>query len=118
MENRMIRPDFAKWGQTPEEIYRLSLEAEHARSRERFQALYLIGTQQTNATQWAERIGRQNQTVMGWIHKYNASGPTRLHYQRTGGNAPLFHQQSETKSLKQSKLGGQRITVCLAMAGH
>lgn len=52
----MIRPDFAKWGQTPEEIYRLSLEAEHARSRERFQALYMIGTHQTNATQWAERM--------------------------------------------------------------
>lgn len=54
----MIRPDFAQWGQTPEDIYRLSLDAEHPRSRERFQALYMIGTKQTNATQWAKRIGR------------------------------------------------------------
>ncbi len=46
----MIRPDFAKWGQPPEEIYQLSLKAAHVRSRERFQALYMIGTQQINAT--------------------------------------------------------------------
>jgi hypothetical protein len=46
----MIRPDFAKWGQSPEEIYQLSLKAAHARSRERFQALHMIGTQQVNAT--------------------------------------------------------------------
>lgn len=103
----MIRPDFMKWGQTPEDVYRLSLEAEHPRSRERFQALYMIGTYQTNATQWAKRIGRQNQTVMDWVHQYNASGPTSLHYQRTGGAAPLFRQQSETQSSKPSKPAGQ-----------
>lgn len=45
----MIRPDFAKWGQVPDDIFRLSLEAEHPRSRERFQALNLIGIEQTNA---------------------------------------------------------------------
>lgn len=103
----MIRPNFAKWGQTPENVYRLSLEAAHARSRERFQALYMIGTHQTNATQWAERIGRQNQTVMGWVHQYNETGPTSLHYQRSGGRVPLFRQQSETESSKSSKAVGQ-----------
>lgn len=97
MENAMIRPDFAKWGQTANDILRLSLEAEHRRSRERFQALYMIGTKQSNATQWAQEVGRKNQTVMDWVHKYNAEGPESLHYQRTGGSLPLFAKQRKTK---------------------
>jgi hypothetical protein len=56
----MIRPDFAKWGQTADDLRRLAVEAEHMRSRERFQALYMIGTQQFNATEWAEQIGRKD----------------------------------------------------------
>jgi len=94
----MIRPDFVKWGQTPEAIYQLSLKATHARSRERFQALYLIGTQQINASEWAKQIGRKNQTVMGWVHKYNAGGPASLHYQRSGGPAPLLPHRRKTQS--------------------
>ena len=93
----MIRPDFAKWGQTPEEIYQLSLKAEHARSRERFQALYIIGTQQLNATEWAKQIGRRNQTVMGWVHQYNQEGPQSLQYQRTGGRPPLLPRHKKTR---------------------
>ena len=98
----MIRPDFAKWGQTPEEIYQLSLKAAHARSRERFQALYMIGTQQINATEWAKQIGRRNQTVMEWVHKYNEQGPQSLYYQRTGGPTPLFASHKKTRSSAQS----------------
>ena len=93
----MVRPDFAKWGQTPEEIYQHSLKAAHARSRERFQALYVIGTQQINATEWAKHIGRKNQTVMGWVHKYNRQGPEGVQYQRTGGPAPLLASHKKTK---------------------
>lgn len=93
----MIRPNFAKWGQTPEEIRQLSLTAQHVRSRERFQALYMIGTQQYNATEWAQQIERKNQTVMSWVHKYNQAGPESLYYQRTGGPAPLLPKPSETK---------------------
>jgi transposase len=99
----MIRPDFVKWGQSLEDIYQLSLKAPHARSRERFQALYLIGTQQINATEWAKQIGRKNQTVMGWVHKYNAAGPASLHYQRTGGPPPLLPHRRKTKSATQSE---------------
>jgi len=93
----MIRPDFAKWGQSPEEIYQLSLKAEHARSRERFQALYIIGTQQLNATEWAKQIGRRNQTVMGWVHQYNQQGPESLKYQRTGGRPPFLTRHKRTR---------------------
>ena len=94
----MIRPDFAKWGQSPDEIYQLSLKAGHARSRERFQALYMIGTQQVNATEWAQQIGRKNQTVMGWVHQYNEQGPQRVHYQRTGGRPPFLANLRKTRS--------------------
>jgi len=94
----MIRPDFAKWGQTPEEIYQLSLRAAHARSRERLQALYMIGTQPINATEWAQQIRRRNQTVMGWVHQYNEQGPESLHYRRTGGRPPLFASHKKTRS--------------------
>lgn len=91
----MLRPDFAKWGQSPEELRRLSLEAEHARSRERFQALYMIGSGQSSATQWAHTIGRQAETVMGWVHRYNCAGPTGVHYQHSGGRPPFLPRSSQ-----------------------
>ena len=93
----MIRPDFAKWEQTVEEIRQLSLSAGHARTRERFQSLYMIGSGQKNATEWAKAIGRQDQTVHHWIHQYNRSGPVRLTYRRTGGNSPLFCAASKNR---------------------
>jgi hypothetical protein len=86
----MIRPDFEKWGQSPKEILKLSLEAEHKRTRERFQALYMIGTGQANATQWAQETGRQNVTVITWVHSYNVQGPEGMVYRHSGGRAPLL----------------------------
>lgn len=47
----MVRPDLEKWNQTVEDIRRLSLEAEHRRSRERFQTLYIISSTKKNASQ-------------------------------------------------------------------
>lgn len=89
----MLRPDFKKWGQTAEDMRQLSIKAEHPRSRERYQALYLIGTGQTNATCWAKEINRDDQTVMGWIHRYNHEGPAALVYQRTGGHSPFLARE-------------------------
>lgn len=86
----MLRPDFHKWGQTAEDMRQLSIHATHPRSRERYQALYLIGTSQTNATRWAQQINRDDQTVMGWIHLYNREGPEALLYKRTGGHPPFL----------------------------
>jgi transposase len=98
----MIRPDFAKWGQTPADIYQLSLKAPHARTRERFQALHMIGTRQVNATEWAQQINRRNQTVMGWVHQYNEQGPQSLYYQRTGGRPPLLLSHKKRRSSRPS----------------
>ena len=86
----MIRPDFAKWEQTPQDILKLSIQAAHKRTRERFQALYMIGTGQKNATQWAQEIGRQNVTVLNWVHSYNAQGPVGLAYRHSGGRTPFL----------------------------
>ena len=88
----MLKPDLCKWNQTLSDLQRLSIEADHVRSRERFQAMYMIASGQSNASRGAIETGRQNQTVMSWVHAYNESGPEALHYQKTGGRAPLFAQ--------------------------
>ncbi len=81
----MLRPNFAKWGQTPEDIRQLSLKATHSRTRERFQALYAIGTGRSNARQWAQETHRCQRSILAWIHRYNNEGPDSLTYQATGG---------------------------------
>ena len=48
----MIRVDYARWGQTPEDLRHLALNAPHARTRERALALFDI-TQHSCATQVA-----------------------------------------------------------------
>ena len=85
----MIRPDVAKWGQTVEDLRRLALEAEHARTRERFQALHRIAVGRTNASRWAAEIGRNDESVLGWVHRYNQAGPAALTYVPSGGRAPF-----------------------------
>lgn len=93
----MLRPDFAKWDQSAEEMLRLSTEAEHPRTRERCLALYMIGTQQSNATQWARAIKRQDMTVQRWVRAYNAAGMEGIRYRHTGGHPPLFAQKTRNR---------------------
>jgi len=90
----MLRPDCGKWEQSLEDLRRLSIEAAHPRSRERFQALYQIGNHHSNATEWASRIGRNARTVMDWVQRYNQFGPTSLEYRHTGGLPPLLTKRS------------------------
>lgn len=96
-----IRPDFGKWNQSAEDIRRLSIEAAHPRSRERFQALYQIGTHQRNSSEWARAIGRRKQTVLEWVHQYNEYGPDKLHYQRSGGRRAKLNE-AEKKANRDS----------------
>jgi hypothetical protein len=102
-EAGMVRIDLKKWGQTVEDLRCASLEAEHSRTRERFQALYLIASSQFNATTCAIHIGRHDETVLGWIHRYNEHGPKALHYRRSGGPAPLLPLNKWSRSLNGSK---------------
>jgi transposase len=84
----VLRVDWARWGQTPDDLRHLALNAPHARTRERALALYDIA-QESCATQVAERTGRHPQTVMEWVHAYNTQGPDALAYRRTGGRPPF-----------------------------
>src|SRR4051794_33663909 len=84
----MLRVDYDRWGQTPEDLRQLATSAAHQRTRERFLALYEV-TQASCATQVAARTRRHPQTVMGWLHLYNTRGPEALAYRRTGGRPPL-----------------------------
>ena len=85
----MLSVEHARWGQTPEDLRRLALSAPHRRTRERFLALYDIVQGSRGATWVALRAGRHPQTVMGWLHAYNAHGPEALVYRRSGGRSPL-----------------------------
>src|SRR4051794_32383469 len=61
--------------------------------------LYLIASGRFNATACAAHIGRQDETVLGWAHRYNEHGPDALTYRRTGGRAPLLTGSNRSRSL-------------------
>ena len=86
----MIKVEVAKWGQTVEDLRLAALHEAHPRSRERFQALYLIASGQFNATTCAAHIGRQDETVLRWVHRYNRHGPDAVTYRHSGGRSPLL----------------------------
>lgn len=88
----MVYPDTAKWGQTNADLLQQAMESKHRRTRERWLALYMIASRQTNATQWAKELGRTDDTVLSWVHRYNDKGPAALGYRRSGGRAPLFRE--------------------------
>src|SRR3954454_2438996 len=95
----VLRVDYARWGQTPEDLRHLALNA--ARTRERALALFEI-TQGRCATRLAARTGRHPQTVMGWVHAYNAHGPKAVAYRRTGGRRPLFAHSAQPNAARRS----------------
>lgn len=84
----MLQVNVKKWGQSGEQLRQLALSASHPRSRERLMALYEIANGQ-NATQVSRASGRNPQTVMGWVHRYNEQGAELLLYRHTGGHPPL-----------------------------
>jgi transposase len=86
----MVRPDVHKWGQSPSDLRRLSVEAEHPRSRERFLALYMISSEQTSAYGWSKEVGRRKETILHWVHRYNDVGPEGVMYRHTGGRPPFL----------------------------
>jgi transposase len=114
----MTHLQLAKWGQTLEDLRRAALQAPHRRSRERFQALYLIASGQFNATTCAAHIGRQDETVLGWVHRYNEHGPDALTYRRTGGRSPLLTKKRYNSSSRSSRRPSPAHTACLATAGR
>lgn len=113
----MIRVDTAKWGQSLDDLRHASVHAAHPRTRERFQALYLIAAGHFNATACAAHLGRQDETVLGWVRRYNERGPDALAYRRTGGRAPLLRRTRSRGSSRPSRRPGRPTTACPATAG-
>jgi hypothetical protein len=97
----VLRVEYAHWGQSPQDLRCLAVSAPHARTRERALALFEI-TQGWCATRLAARTGRHPQTVMGWVHAYNAQGPAALAFRRTGGRCPFFARTAEPNSARLS----------------
>lgn len=88
----MLTVEMARWGQTEDDLRGQALKASHPRTRERFMALFEI-VNGSNATQVGLARGRNPQTVMDWVHRYNEHGPGALTYQRTGGSPPLCRKR-------------------------
>lgn len=114
----MIQVDLAKWKQTVEDLRLASLNAGHPRSRERFQALYLIASGQFNATTCAAHIGRQDETVLGWIDRYNRDGPDALAYRHTGGRSPLLQSSRSSRSSPPWRVPSPPRRVCRGTTGR
>ena len=85
----MLKLDLAKWNQVPDDLREEAMNAPHARTRERFLALYELTQQGGGATAMARLVGRHLQTLIRWVHRYNAAGPHALVFEHTGG-VPLF----------------------------
>ena len=83
----MLTVDYSRWGQDPEILRVLGVNAEHPRTRERFLALYEI-CEEKSASQVGRETGRNPQTVMEGVHRYNTVGPAILVYHHTGGRSP------------------------------
>lgn len=96
----VLRVEPERWDQRSEDLRDLAVTAPHARSRERFLALYEMSVG-SSATGVAVRIGRHPQSVMQWVHLYNAGGPDAVSYRRTGGRPP-FAPRSKPASVSWS----------------
>ena len=114
----MVRVAMGKWKQTLEDLRRASLHAPHARTRERFQALYLIASGAYNATTCAAHIGRQDETVLGWVRHYNEHGPDALSYRRTGGHSPLLPHNRLSSLLMSLRRPTPAATACRGTTGR
>ena len=62
----MVRVDVARWGQTVDDLRSASLCAPHKRTRERFQALWLIASGQFDATTCAIDVVMAASNVMSF----------------------------------------------------
>ena len=113
----MVRVDVARWGQTVDDLRAASLAAPHRRTRERFVALWLIASGQFNATTCASHVGRSDDTVLAWVHLYNAQGPGALSYKKTGGRTPLLRLRRSNRSSGPSRTPSRSSMACPATSG-
>ena len=87
----MLRVDYAKWGQTPDEFRIFAWQAVHRRTRERFLALYEI-CQGKSATLVAQQLERHDETIHDWVHLTGSSagrgkGSDQPNWRTRGGSS-------------------------------
>jgi hypothetical protein len=80
----MLTVEYSRWGQDPDLVRVLGLNAAHPRPRERFLALS-ASCGEKHASQVGRETGHNPPTVMAWGHRYNTVGPAALGSQPTGG---------------------------------
>ena len=85
----MLRVDTQPWQQTVEQLREQGIRVEHPRSRERFLGLSEIAKGKS-ATRVGRETGRNPQTVMEWVHRYNNGGPAALMYRHTESHPSLL----------------------------
>ena len=90
----MLRVNYEKWNQTPEDIRFMAQEAAHPRTRERLMAVYEVASG-PNASRIARQYRRENETVQGWVHLYNERGPQGLVFKRSGGRPPFVRRSKQ-----------------------
>ncbi|WP_322696909.1 helix-turn-helix domain-containing protein [Nostoc sp. DedSLP03] len=88
----MLKVECDRWNESASVLREEALKADHARTRERLMALYEICNGKS-ATKVGRETGRNPQTVMEWVHRYNISGKEALLYQRTGGHTLFFPEK-------------------------
>ncbi|MBN3942192.1 helix-turn-helix domain-containing protein [Nostoc sp. NMS9] len=91
----MLKVECDRWNQSSSIFREEALKANHARTGERLMALYEI-CKGKSATKVGTDTGRNPQTVMEWVHRYNLSGMEALQYQHTGGHPPFFPRDRES----------------------
>lgn len=87
----MLKVDYARWGQTLEDLRDLSVSSGHERSRERFLALYEMA-KGSYPTELSKKTTRHFQTLMRWVRTYNRSGPASMMFKHTGGRPPFANK--------------------------
>ena len=107
----MLKVEHEAWGQTISDLYRAAMDSPHRRTRERFLGLHAIASGAATATSWAANIGREDETVMRWVHAYNANGPKAMTYRRTGGSRPFFRMNKPRRSARRSPPANLASTV-------
>ncbi len=113
----MVRLDLPKWGQSLADLRHLALHAPHPRTRERFLALAQIADGTHNSTTWAAQYGRQDDTVLAWVHRYNQRGPEGLTYRRTGSRPPFLRPPKPSGLSRSSATPSRSTTGCPATDG-
>lgn len=94
----MLRLD-PKWGEGSESLLRRAIEASHPRVRERFMALSMIASGQSGM-EVAQQLGRNRNTIAGWVHLFNERGPAGL-IPNFKGNPGKVLSESELNHLKE-----------------